>query len=378
MARRVLTGMSLSEEAIKSAEVILKAFENDLKIAAKFMENDPQWSKLPRTWKANSVRAAQAAKLWRAEGRQTLAIHPEIVGACRVASSTKIPTDVLRAIPYLNPMVVYAEPPVLPTWRNTAVKDSYIDYGDKEVSMRLLGFICYGQRSTIEWEEEVNDADIPRFQGLTGEKMLSIVVRQATTTHDPDADRFSLTAICEVLDRSGQRLDLESASFSIPFGEEATLDDLVKYQLTRFAFVSQQEEDGGTEFIENVYRYILSSLMYLASTTLDAEKVPAKATAGLAKRTIARKPLSLYRVGWTVGAALSKLRRERRDIGKPSIIGDIRHQQDPQHRRAHFKVAWCGPGRSIPKTVFIAPYWTHRERLGLTGVNTVRPVKKTG
>lgn len=51
------------------------------------------------------------------------------------------------------------------------------------------------------------------------------------------------------------------------------------------------------------------------------------------------------------------------------------YEQDPQHRRAHFKVVWTGEGSMVPKTVFIEPYWTHREKLGVSGVNTVRRVK---
>jgi hypothetical protein len=34
-----------------------------------------------------------------------------------------------------------------------------------------------------------------------------------------------------------------------------------------------------------------------------------------------------------------------------------------------------GPGRSLRRLIFISPYWTHRERLGESGINTMRRVQ---
>lgn len=47
----------------------------------------------------------------------------------------------------------------------------------------------------------------------------------------------------------------------------------------------------------------------------------------------------------------------------------------PHQRRAHFKTVWTGEGRSVPKTVFIAPYWVHKDLLHLVDTKTVRAVK---
>ena len=37
---------------------------------------------------------------------------------------------------------------------------------------------------------------------------------------------------------------------------------------------------------------------------------------------------------------------------------------------------WTGPGKTIPRTAFVSAYWTHRERLGEEGVNTLRRVRE--
>jgi hypothetical protein len=79
-------------------------------------------------------------------------------------------------------------------------------------------------------------------------------------------------------------------------------------------------------------------------------------------------------VGWTIGAGLSKARAQRKQYGGNSQQGDITHQQDPQHRKAHFKMQPYGPGRAFRRVCYISAYWTHRERLGVQGVNTSRKV----
>lgn len=365
--------MSLTDSGIRSAEAMLKTLENDLKMLKPILDNEPALKDLSQAWRGNTVRAAMVAKLWRAEGRQTLVMHPEVVRECARAGSSKIPTEVLRAIPYLNPMVVFAEPIMIPTWRNTAVSDRWMDYGDNEIAMRMVGFMCYGQHDTIAWVEEMRRNGIPAG---THSEAVALMVRQPGLTHDPGVERFGMLVVCEVLDSRGKVLDIDTATFSIGFGENQTMNEMVDSQLERFAFSGVDDPERGRAYIRAAYRNVLGSLMYLASTTLDAEKVPASVTRPLSKRTIARKPLSLYRIGWTVGAALTKMRRERLELGRESQMGDLRHQQDPQHRKAHFKVVWTGPGRSIPKTAYVSPYWTHRERLGLEGVNTVRAVRK--
>lgn len=366
--------MGLTDGAIRSAEAILKSLAIDLEFLPRILDQDPALEKLSRVWRGNAVRSALVGKLWRAEGRQTLAMHPEVVRECALAKSTKIPTDVLRAIPYLNPMVVLAEPIELPTWRNTSINHSLMPYGQDEVAMRLVGFMCFGQCDTVTWAEELQRTGLP--DGMSHEEVIKFVVRQPGLTHDADAERFGMLVMCEVLDSRGRVIDIDTATFSIGFGESLTITEMVEQQLERFQFSGVDDPERSRKFIATCYRHVIGCLMYLASTTLDAEKVPASVTRPLSKRTIARKPLSLYRVGWTVGAALTKLRQERMDLGRESEMGDLRHQQDPQHRRAHFKVVWTGPGRSIPKTAYVSPYWTHRERLGLTGINTVRSVPK--
>jgi hypothetical protein len=352
--------MGLTDDAVRSAESMLVSMEKDIKLSSLILDKDPRIQHFSKTHLGNTIRSALVAKLWRAEGRQTLVMHPEVVQACRLASSNKIPLEILRAIPYQNPMVVFADPPVIPTWRNLAEDNPMMPY-DGEVSMRLLGFMCYSQGDTVQFAKDFGEAGI----------------RQITMTTDPLAPRFGVSAIFQVLDAMGRVIDTETSSFSMPYERTDTMINLVDDQIQRFEFVAVENPVRARIFVTEAYRAILTSLMYLASTTLDAEKVPSRATVALGKRTIARKPLSMYRIGWTVGAALTRYRQERQREN-PGQQGDIRHQQDPQHRRAHFKVAWCGPGRSIPKTVFIAPYWTHRERLGVTGINTVRRVPKVG
>ena len=383
--------MSDTGNAIKSAEAMMRHCAVDQKFAPAILAGTAPktiYQDLSVTWRANIVRGNAATKLWRAEGRQTLAIHPEVVREVSKASSSKFPAEILRAIPYINPMVVFSDPPVLKTWRERTQASHLMPYTTDEASLRLIGYFVYGQKHGAVATPE-SDA----HEHIAMKKMAGIV----TSTHAPDAQTIGMTAIFEVLDTAGNRLDMEAASFSLPLQGDYTLAQLVEDQVERFSFAVGSRTDGDVAhelkktWVTEVYKILVGTMLYLCSTVLDAERVPTVTTKHLAK-TIARKPLSFYRVGWTLGAALTKY-RQAQYRGEGSQQGDITHQQDPQHRKCHFRMQWYGPraahacdlmrntcdcdGRHR-EWIFIAPYWTHRERLGVAGTNTVRRVPKTG
>lgn len=374
---------SNSTGMIQSAEAMLRLMEIDVKQAPAIKEGDPKLSVLPRVWRANTVRNAQIAKVWRREGRQALAIHPAIVREVTLATSDKVPTEVFRALPYMNPMVVFPEPVNLTSWRalSTARQDMVKQMAQQDIltpyveaGMRMVGYLVYAYHNPVlrvpqharPWEVAL--AEYEAIEGIV------------SVTSDGTAPMIGVTAIFEVLDEHGNVVDTEASSLSWEFSmEPKTLRQMVDEQVERFVFFDQE---SGTltpgvkkEWIREVFKIVLGTMMYLASTTLEAEKVPATATRHL-RHTIARRPLSLYRIGWTTGAALDRYRRERIMLGDESQMSDLAHQQDPQHRRAHFKTVWTGPGKTIPRTAFVSAYWTHRERLGEEGVNTLRRVRE--
>ena len=387
---------NLMAGTIQAAQGMLKLMETDVKFASAMIEQDVRFNQLPVEWRLNTIKAARIARTWRSEGRQTLAMHPEIVRVASLASSSKMPMEMLRALPYICPMVVFADPPKIPSWRkykDDSANSEFMPYAESE--MRILGYLTYSFRNPI----------MPNGRVVSVEKQCQLIDEMVRTTHDPGTTDFGAIVMFEILDEAGRRVDMEATSISMPFDQYSTLKELVDDQAERFVFAGEteyearsvaqqlamrgkpefsqvvnqiskfsQDKDRVKPWFREVFKTVMGSLMYLCSTTLDAESVPATATRKLGATTMARRPLSLYRVGWTTGAALSKLRQERAMLGEPSAMGDLAHQQDPQHRRAHFKTVWTGPGRSIPKTAFIAPYWTHRERLGDTGVNTARRV----
>jgi len=376
---------SNSTGMIRSAEAMLSLMEIDVKQAPGIKEGDERFDRLPKVWRANTVRNAQIAKTWRREGRQALAIHPAIVREVTLATSDRVPTEVFRALPYMNPMVIFPEPIRLESWRAMAQmrRDSLekmyaAEPGDltpySEAGMQMVGYLVYAYHHPVLRLP----AHPTRYERLLAE--YEAIEGIVSTTSDGTAPMLGVTAIFEVLDENGNVVDTEASSLSWEFSmEQKTLREMVEEQVERFVFFDQ---DNGSlvpgvkkEWIREVFKIVLGTMMYLASTTLEAEKVPASATRHL-RHTIARRPLSLYRVGWTMGAALDRYRREQISLGNESQMSDLAHQQDPQHRRAHFKTVWTGPGRTIPKTAFVTAYWTHRERLGEAGVNTLRRVRE--
>ena len=270
---------------------------------------------------------------WESVGRQVLSLHEGLVSEIRMASSSKITPEVFRTLPYINPMVVYPSPPEL--FSHTK--------GEK---IHVLGFITYG---------------IPSHR------------KYATSTHDTEASFIGCDVVIEITQPDGTKLvEFDYVSFPLE-GPSVTIAESVDAMMSHFVW-SHGDDNPKTKnrFMRQLVTLLIGSLMYLCSTTLEAEKVPRKAVLK-ALNGAPRIPFSMYRVGWRMGTALSAARKSIK-VDDPSKQAKPGYEQDPQHRRAHFKTVWTGEGSRIPKTVFIAPYWTKLEKLGPVGVNTVRNV----
>ena len=366
-----------TQRAISAAESILKAVADEASLAKAVNDDDPRFRNLEEFAKQNIVRTQLVSKFWRQLGRQTLVMHPAVVDEVRVSSSDRIPGEALRVLPYINPLVLFADPPVFDSWVTTAEPWSKQarEYGGEK--MRLLGFFTFGSRVT-DPRRENPDKD-------------SVIVEQLFYgTNDPMAQRFGMLLVFEALDERGRVIDIEWNTMSVDFNANQTFSETVEELMGRFqwdcslAFLNGHERDipgqrkESKRWMRDVLSVVIGSVFYLCSTSLEAEQVPASATRHLS-RTIARKPLSLYRVGWTTGAALTRLRSQRYgEETTPSQMGNLQHQRDPEHRRGHFKMQPHGPRNTLRKLIWVSPYWTHTERLGQSGVNTIRQVPRVG
>jgi hypothetical protein len=371
--------------AIHSAQKMLEYLQREAPWAQAIQANDSSVSHFGTYDRQSIVRNQLISTAWRKIGRQVLAIHPEIVDEVRVAPSNKLTAEILRVLPYINPLVVFSDPPVFKT--NLRGKEATYT-GHQESSMRLLGFFT------------CSTAAVP--VGRDG-KMIGIEQRIHATT-DLNADKFTAMLIFECLDELDNVIDTEFNTLSIKFGFTGTLADIVEDQLANFAWSNDPARIVGTatqmpneatarqrrRWMKDVLSVLVGSLFYLCSTTLEAEPVPPKYVAKRIPKRVVRTPLSFYKVGWTTGAALTRYRQSRERVN-PSAQGDIGHQQDPQHRCAHFKMCWYGPqdaprcekmrglcncGGQHRELIFVQPYWTHLERLGVEGINTARRVPR--
>ena len=355
-----MTGITTTTDAINAAQAILAAVQGEAPIAKMISEGDKQAQALNTFDRQNIVRTQLVRHAWQKIGRQVLAMHPAVVEEVRVANSDKVPGEVLRVLPYMNPLVIFADPPVFKSWLGHNEKHRHT--GQTEVAMRLLGFFTYGTRNV-----RVDDPDAK----------VRLEQRIYPTTA-PEADRFGMMLVLEALDATGKVIDLEFNSMTLFFDQTLTLSETVEELMRRYRWDSryQQSDSRHRKWMREVLSVVIGSLFYLCSTTLEAEQVPPKSVAKRLNRNIVRKPFSLYQVGWTTGAALTRYRQSRAAGWRESEQGDITHEQDPQHRRSHFKMQPCGPHSSERKLIFVSAYWTHVERLGEAGVNTARRVPR--
>lgn len=278
--------------------------------------------------------------LWRSEGRQIMIMHPELVAAVGAAKGDVV-AEVLRALPYRNPLVCLGDPIQVAT------------DPDAGTVGHLAGFFCFGRSDT---------GDYAGTEALIG-------------THDPDSIRFGVLALITIRDQqTGELIDAEFNRLSIPLSAQPQDIAALSADIVRRGHFTDfnGNRSGASEYIEIALRHILGTLMYLCSTTLDTETIPSSRARKVKTGAIARnKPPKLLKVGWRLGPALTNVRRE---VEASRGTGTGRKQR-PQQRSAHFKIVWTEKGRTTPRLTFIAPYMTGAKGLTENTMHIARPPK---
>lgn len=278
---------------------------------------------------------ARIVALWRQSGRQVLFVHPDLADVIGHVEGD-IVTETLVALPYRCPFVCLPEPILVAEDPNTNT-EGY-----------LAGFYTFGRHG--------------------GDS-----VEALSDTHDPANTLFSVLALVQVRDAdTGELKTVEFNRLSIPISRSSVDIAEVARDLTangRYRHFNGAVT-GNNEYIETIFRFVLASLSYLVSTSLDAETIPASQARKMNKLRSARgKTPALTKVGWKLGPALSMARRDAERVRQSGAKGVTRA---PHAVRAHFKTVWTGPGRAVPKTAFIAPYLTGTGQLTDTTIHIVK------
>jgi len=343
--------LSLTGDGIDTAKQILVGLANQRRTLQLAQEYGVD------TIDSNAIGVAQCnrvEKLWRSQGRQVLAMHPELTAEVRMATSAKIEPEVFRTLPYREPLVVFPGGIEIPSWK------------DHE-QMRCLGFFTHGR---------IDRSD--RFDvrpGATLDEVFDEAVT-ITSTHDPDSQAFSVIIVNLVTGQRDPILEYNRVTF--PLSGPITLKEIIDQKVANYGWDDKRVNDwrdGDTiaqqAFMRSQLAAMLGTVMYLCSTVLDAESVPVSRIKRAWGDTT-RKPPNLINVGWRIGPALSAARAESRTKQASDQPG---RTLPPHQRRAHFKTVWTGRGRTVPKTVFIAPYWVHKDQMHLVDTKTVRAVR---
>lgn len=348
------TTLTLSTGGIETTKTILAALD----VQRRVMQLRQEYGQPVDSNDLGVVHCNRVEKLWRTEGRQVLSMHPGLTAEVRAATSTKIVPELFRTLPYRDPLVVFPGGIEIPSWK------------DGEV-MRTLGFFAHGRVDHVE--------AFVRQPGRTADAIFDEGV-SITSTHDAHSGVFAVI-IVNIAEKPGREPMYEYNRIAFPLDGPTTLKDIIDQKVANYGwdesvYTRSNAWKGSDAILQQAFMraqlgLALGAVMYLCSTVLDAEAVPRSRVARSWNQPNS-KPPNLINVGWRIGPALSSARAEARLKEASEQPG---RTLPPHQRRAHFKTVWTGPGRSVPKTVFIAPYWVHKELMHLVDTKTVRAVK---
>ena len=350
-----MTDLITSNDGIKRAQQALTAVDTWI------AEGEDEITTFGPTW------AKAVVERWRARGRQVVTMHPDLVSEVTMATTDTLNCQVFNFLPYIDPLVIYADPIKLTG------------------GFTMLGFFAHGMTMGTG----------PRFK--PGEKVgtiqlfpLDMLDPQSMTERekelewmvvmDTDSDRAAYLTILVLLQNG--KGELACGRMAFPFRRNtsvsveesdlitlgdivATYDELVIEHQHRGLVTGERYVSPATIASAELHSVVLGSLLYLCATVIDAQPLPRCATKAVKS---GNKPITMVKVGWRVGPALSRFRRS--GGGSASSGNHTGRMVAPHQRKAHIAIRWTGPGRTIPRSVLILPTWIHPELIGMTDPKT--------
>lgn len=278
------------------------------------------------------VHAAAVAKRWRANSQIACLVDPTLTEQLMTAASDVLPTGIFRQLPYASPLIVFAAPIPCRTTDDRAA--------------RLVGFFVCG----------LKDLD---------------TTQAAFCDIHTEADTLGITTVLELTDGGPGGHELNRLAIPLD-ADRLTLPEYIahaahNHPMDTVTALSATEESVRS-CLQAVLRPVLGALLYLctADADIDDPSDTETATTGTARRSggkrRARTRTAFVAVGWRIGARMRRVAAATQ-TGRPTAGTGRTHA--PRQRRCHFKVVWTGAGRRLPRTVFVLPYFIHKDQIGL-------------
>ncbi|MFJ8043767.1 hypothetical protein ACIRBX_25025 [Kitasatospora sp. NPDC096147] len=290
-------------------------------------------------------------RLW-AKGKNVYAVHPDMASELWSYNLGTLPGALFRKLEHPNPVAVFAEPETIG-----------LPHGGRG---RLLAIVFCGRHSEPSM--------------------------RLRPTDDEQIDQLAAVAIAEPLNDDGSPVVeagmskplLDFTHMSIPLAAEArfTAFDLAK------RISDKAKQSSPSDQLVDLAQRVLKIAVYLCSTEAEIVAPSPRGEGKSAKRGKQKKqakeqkqgPGSLLRVGWRLGPAL-KAARQRAEGVRRTLAGageGTGKRQYPHRRGGHQKTVWTGPGRAVPDSRLVAPYWVSLDLLDADGAapeGIIRPVR---
>lgn len=275
-------------------------------------------------------------RLW-SRSKVVYAMDDLLLGYLSEASSSSIPTQILRQLPHPDPFVLLPKPDL---------NDPQTYYYRTRINVPVGAFV-FGRYNQAQ--QLISTTDAKR------EDLGLMFVGFRDTDHGPDL----ITLRCTI--------PLQGPTFRV--------EDAVSATIAKFRFNEHLPEHDPAKLEDWLRTYVgqaFNSLLYVCTEQPDIEVYqPRVGRHGKPVKRQARRRLrpgdidTIIKLGFRMGPALHQARTqwERSQTTQPGSAAGERRVR-PHQKKGHYRTYWTGPGRELPILKYIAPFWVNEDLLG--------------